>query len=383
MFQPYYINVFFFFFFFSNFKFSFLHKSKKIILLTGGAGYIGSHTALELLRSGYYRVIVIDNLSNSSKKSLDRISKLTNSSIEFHKVDLLDYSAICKVFSKYQISPNMSRIFAIIHFAGLKSVSESWENSLQYYENNIVGTINLLKAMENYGKINRIIFSSSATVYGDGKGFPVTEDDLTNPMNPYARTKFFIEQILKDSSQSKLNLNYMILRYFNPVGNDITGAIGENAQGTPNNLMPYVALVASGKYPFLNIFGNDYDTPDGTAIRDFIHVTDLALGHISSLKKMEENNSKNMKTNYVLNLGTGKGSSVTEIVSTFSSVNKINIPVKICDRRKGDIMFSVANASLAETILNWKAIFNLRDMCKDLWTWHINNPAGFNETMNE
>lgn len=363
------------FFFFNGNILSFNHQ-KKVILVTGGAGYIGSHTVLELLRSEEYHVVVIDDLSNSSKKSLDRISKLTNSSIDFYKVNLLNIEETSEIFSRYQTSSNVSRIFCVIHFAGFKSVIESWAEPLRYYENNIVSTINLLKIMKKMN-INRIIFSSSATVYGDSYEIPVSESFKPNPINPYARTKYFVEQIIKDTSDSNSSkLNYVILRYFNPVGNDMSGIIGEDPQGIPSNLMPFVARVAAGNYTHLNLYGNDYNTSDGTAIRDFIHVSDLALGHIAALRKMD-NDESNLKIKLVLNLGTGKGSSVKEIVQTFSSVNNVAIPLKICKRRVGDIGFSVANATQAHSVLNWTAKFALKDMCKDLWKWQTLNPKGY------
>jgi UDP-glucose 4-epimerase len=354
-------------------------NNKKVILVTGGAGYIGSHTCLELLRTGEYKVVVIDNLMNSSEESLKRVSELTGQSIEFHKIDLLDYESLVKVLSRYQPSPGSdSVIFGVIHFAGLKAVGESWTKPLDYYDNNITGTLNLLRAMKECGNISRIIFSSSATVYGDTTEIPIPETCRLAPVSPYARTKAYIEQIIQDVvSQSPTRMQSAILRYFNPVGADASGRIGEDPRGIPNNLMPFVAQVAVGKLSLLRIFGKDYPSPDGTGVRDYIHVTDLALGHIAALKKLESATG-NEARNLIVNLGTGKGTSVYEMRDTFSTVNNVSIPFEVVERRAGDVAFLVAQVKKAKEELNWEATLGLDRMCKDLWRWQKNNPKGYN-----
>ena len=353
-------------------------NAKKVILVTGGAGYIGSHTCLELLRAEEYKVVVIDNLMNSSEESLKRVSELTGKSIEFHKIDLLDYESLVKVLSLYQTSPGSdSVIFGVIHFAGLKAVGESWTKPLNYYDNNITGTLNLLRAMKECGNISRIIFSSSATVYGDTTEIPIPESCPLAPVSPYARTKAYIEQIIQDViEQSPSKMQSAILRYFNPVGADVSGRIGEDPRGVPNNLMPFVAQVAVGKYPTLRIFGKDYQTPDGTGVRDYIHVTDLALGHVAALKKLETA-ADNEPRNLIVNLGTGKGTSVSEMRDTFSTVNNISIAFQVVERRPGDVAFLVAQVKKAEKELNWEASLGLDRMCEDLWRWQKNNPNGY------
>lgn len=353
--------------------------TKKTILVTGGAGYIGSHTCLELLRTGEYKVVVIDNLMNSSEESLHRVSELSGQSIEFHQIDLLDYQSLAKVLSLYQPTPQSdSVIFGVIHFAGLKAVGESWAKPLHYYDNNITGTLNLLRAMKECGNIPRIIFSSSATVYGDTTEIPIPESCPLAPVSPYARTKAYIEQIIQDViEQSPTKMQSAILRYFNPVGADVSGRIGEDPRGIPNNLMPFVAQVAVGKYPLLRIFGEDYETPDGTGVRDYIHVTDLALGHVAALKKLEIA-SDDEPRNLIVNLGTGKGTSVREMRDTFSAVNNISIPFQVVDRRPGDVAFLVAQAQKAKKELKWQATLGLDRMCEDLWRWQRNNPNGYN-----
>lgn len=351
-------------------------SSKKVILVTGGAGYIGSHTCLELLRSGEYKVVVIDNLMNSFEESLRRVSELTGDEIAFHQVDLLDLQGIKSVLRLYQPSASEdSIIFGVIHFAGLKAVGESWSEPLLYYQNNITGTLNLLEAMQECGNISRIIFSSSATVYGDTTEIPIPETCPLAPVSPYARTKAYIEQIIQDVVQSSpVPMQSAILRYFNPVGADVSGRIGEDPRGVPNNLMPFVAQVAVGKYPLLRIFGDNYETPDGTGVRDYIHVTDLALGHVAALKKLEETN---MERNLIVNLGTGKGTSVIEMRDTFAAVNAVPIASQICESRPGDVAFSVAQAQKAKRELKWQATLGLERMCEDLWRWQKNNPTGY------
>ena len=354
-------------------------ENKKVILVTGGAGYIGSHTCLELLRSGEYKVVVIDNLMNSSEESLRRVSELTGDEIDFHQVDLLDLIGLKRVLGQYQPSPNEnSSIFCVIHFAGLKAVGESWTKPLQYYQNNVIGTLNLLEAMKECGNISRIIFSSSATVYGDTSEIPIPESCPLAPVSPYARTKAYVEQIIQDVVQqsSHVRMQSAILRYFNPVGADVSGLIGEDPRGVPNNLMPFVAQVAVGKFPLLRIFGNDYETPDGTGVRDYIHVTDLALGHIAALKKLEAAGEDEPR-NWIFNLGTGKGTSVFEMRDAFSSINKIPIDSQVCDRRPGDVAFLVAQVQNAKKELKWQARLGLEQMCEDLWRWQKNNPNGY------
>lgn len=357
------------------------NEGKKVILVTGGAGYIGSHTCLELLRTGEYKVVVIDNLMNSSEESLRRVSELAGDKIDFHQVDLLDYSALINVMKQYRSYETAeSSIFAVIHFAGLKAVGESWSVPLHYYHNNITGTLNLLRAMQECGNISRIIFSSSATVYGDTTEIPIPETCPLAPVSPYARTKAYIEQIIQDVVQqsSNVRMRSAILRYFNPVGADASGKIGEDPRGVPNNLMPFVAQVAVGKYPLLRIFGDDYETPDGTGVRDYIHVTDLALGHIAALKKLE-NSAEDEPRNLIVNLGTGKGTSVLEMRDAFSTVNSIPIPSQICERRPGDVAFLVAQVSKAKQELKWQAKLGLDRMCEDLWRWQKNNPSGYSQ----
>lgn len=361
-------------------------ENKKVILVTGGAGYIGSHTCLELLRSGEYKVVVIDNLMNSSEESLRRVSELTGKEIDFYQVDLMDLDGIKTVLRQYQPAEKEdSTIFGVIHFAGLKAVGESWAQPLNYYQNNITGTLNLLEAMEACGNISRIIFSSSATVYGDTTEIPIPETCPLAPVSPYARTKAYIEQIIQDVvQQSPSTMQSVILRYFNPVGADVSGRIGEDPRGVPNNLMPFVAQVAVGKYPLLRIFGDDYETPDGTGVRDYIHVTDLALGHIAALKKLEASRANaDESRNLIVNLGTGKGTSVLEMRDTFSAINQLSIASQICDRRPGDVAFLVAQVQKAKSELKWQASLGLDRMCEDLWRWQKNNPSGYSTSLEE
>ena len=333
------------------------------ILVTGGAGYIGSHTVLELLCAGY-DVSVIDNLSNSSEESLKRVEKITGKSIVFYKTDIRDKEALDEIFAKEEP-------FAVIHFAGLKAVGESVEKPLLYYENNIGGTLTLVRAMEEAGCKN-IVFSSSATVYGKPKTVPIREDFETGFTNPYGQTKLVIEDMLKGIYIADPSWNIILLRYFNPIGAHESGLIGEDPKGIPNNLLPYVAKVAAGRLERVNVFGNDYDTPDGTGVRDYIHVTDLAKGHIKAVEKIKE--APGLKT---YNLGTGTGYSVLEIIDAFSKACKKEVPYVIAPRRAGDIDMCYADPSLAYKELGWKAECGIEKMCEDAWRWQSNNPDGY------
>lgn len=333
------------------------------ILVTGGAGYIGSHTCVELLNENY-DVVVLDNLSNSSEESLHRVRKITGKDLVFHQADLLDKPALEKIFKDHEIH-------AVIHFAGLKAVGESVAIPLRYFHNNITGTLNLLEAMGDAG-VKNIVFSSSATVYGDPASLPIREDFPLSVTNPYGRTKLMIEEILRDLYISDSEWNIALLRYFNPVGAHETGLIGEDPRGIPNNLVPYIARVAIGSLDRLSVFGSDYDTPDGTGIRDFIHVVDLAQGHIKTLPKLF---AKPGVVTY--NLGTGKGFSVLEMVKGFEKASGRKVPYDIVDRRPGDIAACYADPSLAEKELGWKAVRTLDDMCRDTWKWQEKNPDGF------
>ena len=347
------------------------------ILVTGGSGFIGSHTCLHLLENGY-RVIIFDSLINSSFKVINKIlnslenEKESQENLIFIKGDLRDKEAINKVFKKY--TKNNLRIDAVIHFGGLKSVSESIKNPLNYWDNNVKGTINLLNIMELY-KCFKIVFSSSATIYGESfKNKLILEDYKVQPINPYGQTKAVIENLLRDLVNIKNSKwSIAILRYFNPIGSHHLGLIGENPKGQPNNLLPIINMVALGKKNKLDIFGNDWDTKDGTGVRDYIHIMDLAEGHILTLEYLLKNRS-----NFItLNLGTGRGTSVLELVKIFSEVNKVKIPYRFVDRRDGDIPFSVADNSLAKNILNWTPKRNISDMCIDSWNWYKKNPRGF------
>lgn len=341
-----------------------LHFYMKNILVTGGAGYIGSHTTLELLNNGY-QPIVVDNLSNSKIKSIEKVKELSGKDCLFHHVDLLDFSGLDNVFNQYKID-------AVIHFAGLKAVGESVEKPLLYFQNNVSGTINLCRIMNNHD-VKKIVFSSSATVYGDPALSPLKEDSPLSTVNPYGRTKLTIEYILKDLHQSDPEWDIALLRYFNPVGAHESGEIGEDPNGIPNNLMPYVSQVAVGKLEKLHVFGNDYPTKDGTGIRDYIHVVDLAKGHIKALGKISSNAGI-----VTYNLGTGKGSSVLDVIQAFESANSVKIPYEIAPRRPGDAAVCYADPSKAERELNWKAERDLKDMCRDAWNWQSKNPDGYN-----
>lgn len=334
------------------------------ILITGGAGYIGSHTVLTLLEAGR-DVIVIDNLSNSSYESLERVSAYTGKEIVFYKGDVRDENLLNEIFKLHDIS-------SVIHFAALKSVSESTSKPLEYYKNNISGTLTLLSAMNTF-KIKNLVFSSSATVYGNGKP-PVKENDpIGGTTNPYGTSKFITELMLEDVAKADKNLNILALRYFNPVGAHPTGMIGEDPNGIPNNLVPFISQVAVGKLDCLTIFGNDYDTVDGTGVRDYIHVLDLAIGHLKSIEYLE-NNQCNFKS---INLGGGQGYSVLEVVKTFEEISGKKIKVKIEARREGDIAESWAAVDTAKKTLNWEAKYSLSEMLKDTWTWQTKNPNGY------
>ncbi|MBN2545555.1 MAG: UDP-glucose 4-epimerase GalE [Spirochaetes bacterium] len=334
------------------------------ILVTGGAGYIGSHASLELLNAGY-EIIIVDNLSNSKEESLNRIKKITGKSFDFYKEDLLNKSALEKIFSK-------TKIDAVVHFAGLKAVGESVKIPLQYYYNNITGTLILCDIMKSYN-VKNIVFSSSATVYGDPQSVPIKEDFPLHATNPYGRTKLMIEEILKDLYLSDNSWNIILLRYFNPIGAHKSGLIGEDPNGIPNNLVPYIAQVAVGKLKQLRVFGNDYPTPDGTGIRDYIHVVDLALGHIKAIEKLKENQGLS-----IYNLGTGRGYSVLEVIKAFEKASVKKIPYTIVDRRSGDIASCYADPHKANKELKWNAKYNIDDMCEDAWRWQKNNPNGYN-----
>ena len=336
------------------------------ILVTGGAGYIGSHTVVELQNAGY-DVVVLDNLSNASEKALDRVSKITGKPVKFYKADILDRDALNDIFDKETIE-------SCIHFAGLKAVGESVVKPWEYYENNIAGTLTLVDVMRKHN-VKNIIFSSSATVYGDPAQIPITEERPKGQCtNPYGWTKSMLEQVLTDIQKADPEWNVMLLRYFNPIGAHKSGTIGENPNGIPNNLMPYITQVAVGKLKELGVFGNDYDTPDGTGVRDYIHVVDLAKGHVKALKKIGENPGL-----AIYNLGTGKGYSVLDIVKNFEAATGVKIPYVIKPRRAGDIATCYCDASKAEKELDWKAENGIRDMCEDSWRWQSNNPQGYEE----
>lgn len=334
------------------------------VLVTGGAGYIGSHTVVELQNVGY-DVVVLDNLSNASEKALDRVSKITGKPVKFYKADILDRDALNDIFDKETIE-------SCIHFAGLKAVGESVVKPWEYYENNIAGTLTLVDVMRK-NNVKNIIFSSSATVYGDPAQIPITEECPKGQCtNPYGWTKSMLEQVLTDIQKADPEWNVMLLRYFNPIGAHKSGTIGENPNGIPNNLMPYITQVAVGKLKELGVFGNDYDTPDGTGVRDYIHVVDLAKGHVKALKKIEENPGL-----AIYNLGTGKGYSVLDIVKNFEAATGVKIPYVIKPRRAGDIATCYCDASKAEKELGWKAENGIREMCEDSWRWQSNNPQGY------
>ena len=334
------------------------------ILVTGGAGYIGSHTCVELLDAGY-EVVVLDNLSNASEKSLERVEALTGKKVMFYKGDILDRDILNKIFAEQKID-------SCIHFAGLKAVGESVSKPLEYYSNNISGSLVLFDEMRNHN-VKNIIFSSSATVYGDPAFVPITEEcPIGEITNPYGRTKAMLEQILTDIQKADPEWNVILLRYFNPIGAHKSGKIGENPNGIPNNLMPYITQVAVGKLKCLGVFGDDYDTPDGTCIRDYIHVCDLADGHVKAVEKLKCNPGIE-----IYNLGTGKGSSVLDVVKTFEKASGVNIPYEMKPRRAGDVPVNYCDATKAEKELGWKAKRDLFDMCEDSWRWQKSNPNGY------
>lgn len=334
------------------------------ILITGGAGYIGSHTAVELLNANY-DIIILDNFSNSKEEALNRIKEITNKDFKFYQTDLLNYDDVSKIFEENQIE-------SVIHFAGLKAVGESVSFPMKYYENNITGTLNLCKIMDKFN-VKNLVFSSSATVYGEPKTVPITEDfHVGNVTNPYGRTKFMIENILNDLYIADNSWHIALLRYFNPIGAHKSGKIGEDPNGIPNNLLPFITQTAIGKREKLAVFGDDYDTPDGTGVRDYIHVVDLAIGHIKAIEKIVEKAGV-----YVYNLGTGNGYSVLEVVRAFEKASNMKVPYEIKERRAGDIPTCYADPKLAEKELGWVAKFDIETMCKDAWNWQKNNPDGF------
>ena len=334
------------------------------ILVAGGAGYIGSHTVIELQNAGY-DVVVVDNLSNSSERSLERVQMITGKPVKFYKADVIDRAAMNEIFEHEKIE-------AVINFAGFKAVGESVAKPWEYYQNNIGGTLLLVDVMRQHN-VKNIVFSSSATVYGNPKFIPITEECPKGEItNPYGQTKSMLEQILIDIQKADPEWNVMLLRYFNPIGAHESGLIGENPNGIPNNLMPYVTQVAVGKLKELGVFGNDYDTPDGTGVRDYIHVVDLAAGHVKAIEKLAENPGLG-----IYNLGTGHGYSVLDIVKNFEEASGVKIPYVIKPRRPGDIATCYSDPSKAERELGWTAKRGIREMCKDSWRWQSNNPNGY------
>lgn len=334
------------------------------VLLTGGAGYIGSHTCVELLEKGY-DVVIADNFLNSKPEVINRIKEITGKDVKVYPIDVADYDALSVLFSEQSID-------SVIHFAGYKAVGESCQKPIMYYRNSIDATLSLLEVMEKFN-VNKIVFSSSATVYGEDNAIPYVETmPITGCTNPYGWTKLMIEQILRDACNANGNLSAVLLRYFNPIGAHPSGKIGEDPNGIPNNLLPYVAKVAAGKLPSLGVFGNDYPTKDGTGVRDYIHVVDLAKGHVAALEYAEKHTGAE-----AVNLGSGEGHSVLDVVNTFSSVNNIAVPYEIKPRRAGDLPEYYANAEKAKELFNWTAELTLEDMCRDLWRWQSNNPDGY------
>ena len=334
------------------------------VLLTGGAGYIGSHTAVECLEAGH-EVLVFDNLSNSSVKSLDRVAKIAGRRVRFVEGDIRDRAALRALFAKHAID-------AVVHFAGLKAVGESVEKPLLYYDNNIAGSIALFEVMAEAG-VKSVVFSSSATVYGDPATVPITEDFPLSATNPYGWSKLFIETMLRDIARADEGWSIALLRYFNPVGAHESGLIGEDPRGIPNNLMPYVAQVAVGRRPHLNVFGGDYPTPDGTGVRDYIHVVDLARGHVAALNRLHHKAGGV----HTWNLGTGRGVSVLDMVHAFEAASGKKVPYEIVARRAGDVAQCWADPARAAQDLGWRAIHNLPRMCADAWRWQSNNPDGY------
>lgn len=342
-----------------------MSEELKLVLVTGGAGYIGSHVVLELLNTGRYQPVAVDNLENSSVESLKRIEKITGKKVDFYEYDILDREKLTEVFKKY-------RFFAVMHFAGLKAVGESVRIPARYYRVNIDIALNLIEVMKEFG-VKNFIFSSSATVYGEPQYLPIDENHpVGNCSNPYGKSKYFVEEILKDVYEAEPDWNIILLRYFNPVGAHESGEIGEDPRGVPNNLMPYVSQVAVGARPELTVFGNDYNTRDGTGVRDYIHVVDLAQGHVAALAIIEQNCGLK-----IYNLGTGKGVSVLELVHAMEKAAGHKIPYKITGRRLGDITALSADPSLAEKELHWKAERGLEEFCADAWRWQSKNPRGY------
>lgn len=334
------------------------------ILVTGGCGYIGSHTTLELLNKGY-EVVVVDNFSNSSYEALRRVQEITGKTVTFYEADIRDSAKMEEIFRTHKIE-------AVIHFAAFKAVGESCRLPLKYYENNISGTVSLLQVMEKCG-VKKIIFSSSATVYGEPERLPLDETCRLSTTNPYGSTKLMMEMIMQDLYKADNEWNIILLRYFNPVGAHESGRIGEDPKGIPNNLMPFVAQVASGKLPCINVFGNDYDTPDGTGVRDYIHVVDLALGHIAAIEHCTESGV------HIYNLGTGRGYSVLEMIKAFEKACGKTLPYKICPRRPGDIATCYAAPDKARAELKWEAKFGIEEMCASQWKWQSHNPRGYED----
>ena len=334
------------------------------ILVTGGAGYIGSHTCVELIHNGY-DVVVVDNLVNSNEEAIRRVEELTGASIAFYDVDIRDEKALTEVFQKHEI-------YAVIHFAALKAVGESVAKPLEYYDNNIAGTLSLCKVMRDLG-VKNIVFSSSATVYGDPAFVPITEDCPKGEItNPYGQTKAMMEQILMDVNVSDSEWNIILLRYFNPIGAHESGRIGEDPKGIPNNLVPYVAQVAVGKLECLSVFGDDYDTIDGTGVRDYIHVVDLADGHVKAIKKLQDREGVS-----IYNLGTGNGYSVLQVIKAFEEASGVKINYTIKPRRAGDIATCYASPDKAKAELGWEATRGIDEMCQDTWRWQSQNPQGY------
>ena len=334
------------------------------ILVTGGSGYIGSHTVLELLNKNY-EVVVVDNFSNSSFESIRRVQKITGKTVIFYEADIRDEGKMDEILSAHKID-------AVIHFAAFKAVGESCRMPLKYYENNISGTVSLLKVLDKHG-VKKIIFSSSATVYGDPERLPLDENCRLSTTNPYGSTKLMMEGIMQDLWKADNAWNIILLRYFNPVGAHESGLIGEDPKGIPNNLMPFVAQVASGKLACINVFGNDYDTPDGTGVRDYIHVVDLALGHIAAIENCNDSGV------HIYNLGTGRGYSVLEMIHAFEKACGKTLPYKICERRPGDIASCYAAPDKAKAELKWEATHGIEEMCASQWKWQSGNPRGYEE----
>ena len=335
------------------------------VLVTGGAGYIGSHTCISMIEAGY-DVIVIDNLDNSCSESLKRVEKIVGRKIKFYQEDVRDKDALRKIFSENEIE-------SVIHFAGLKAVGESCQIPIKYYDNNLISTLYLLEVMEEFG-VKRIVFSSSATVYGVATEMPLKEGMPLGATNPYGRTKYFIEEILRDLYISDKSWSIALLRYFNPIGAHESGTIGEDPQGIPNNLMPYISQVAVGRLECLSVFGDDYDTPDGTGVRDYIHVVDLANGHVKATDWVLANTGCEP-----FNLGTGNGYSVLELKNAFEKASGTTVPFKIAPRRTGDLGSVYANAQKAKEVLGWEAKFDVERMCIDTWRWQKNNPTGYKD----